>query len=443
MPKNSRKKTTIIKHQCQKCNLNTFKSAEEYTKHVKNCVPSMKCPYWYCEKTFTNHQTLAHHKIHDHAKDMISCSVCDFQAPNLGAHMNHLYVVHKKEYKCEKCDCLFANNGYKNDHFASNSGKKLHICKICGFKSCTFNGLSNHSNLHAKPKPNDSNNDMIQVKIKSSGELNLSSDQAMDEKIAQIAREIQEKATKKDAEKNTSIDVEVYECDICNFKTNSDIALSIHLQNEHEDEIVGQEQEVNEEVQAMETADANEMDFDGQISDSFACDKCQFNTYDDVEYLNHLQNAHVVVEKQSEEVSNVSAEVLSSQANLSHLALKEKSFYSSTALNLSIPISKSFHCQKCGKDQDYLSPNSSHQQCSKCYLVFCTEEELMKHILDKHTRILSDFKCDQCKKHFIEKKELTKHQNKKKQICTMCYKTCCTAEDLDTHTFEGKFVIVI
>ena len=115
-----------------------------YRQHIF----SIKCPFKNCDATFERDGLLQRH-VHIHENIKYECQFCPYstaQKTNLMSHYRSHYGV--REFKCDKCDKCFDNQGLLSGHYQKHEGI-TYVCKLCSnFQTDTRKNMTFHMRVH-------------------------------------------------------------------------------------------------------------------------------------------------------------------------------------------------------------------------------------------------------------------------------------------------------
>ncbi|CAG9790526.1 unnamed protein product [Diatraea saccharalis] len=141
----------------------------------------------------------------------------------------------------------------------------------------------------------------------------------------------------------------------------------------------------------------------------YTCQYCRIKFTQNSHYFRHMTSNHQVQQKQATYECNDCQIVFSKKTNLdnhcqTHHQAKSKSKCDSCAIT--------FKSRYCLRRHLKLKQQMLENKCLKCQKTFTDQDQLTKHIENKHTFKNVTFQCDYCALKFKVKESLATHLNR-------------------------------
>lgn len=158
-PVKPEKESEIEKKQTFTCNAGvkdcseTFSTARNFVKHMKE-IHKMKP--WYCEpcdKRFMERQNLQFHVMGHGDKKNFACDICNKSFANPRQLYTHRALHLGKRYLCQECGFRARSSANLRGHVKQKHEAKQHNCKMCDKKFSSGNNLKNHMRIHTGEAP--------------------------------------------------------------------------------------------------------------------------------------------------------------------------------------------------------------------------------------------------------------------------------------------------
>uniref|UniRef100_A0A1E1W141 C2H2-type domain-containing protein n=1 Tax=Pectinophora gossypiella TaxID=13191 RepID=A0A1E1W141_PECGO len=141
---------------CEICGFKTYSKYRLYNVHMKchRKIKAYSCPH--CSKCFKNSNQLAKHKMIHKKEEVVptttQCSICQLQFSSERRMKAHVAAVHEKlrPFKCPQCDFTAARKPEIKLHLRSHTGDKPYACDQCMYRSADHNAMRRHKKSHGK-----------------------------------------------------------------------------------------------------------------------------------------------------------------------------------------------------------------------------------------------------------------------------------------------------
>ena len=146
------KLTFICNARVKDC-IETFSTARNFVKHMKE-IHKMKP--WYCEpcdKRFMERQNLQFHVMGHGKKKNFACDICNKSFANPRQLYTHRALHLGKRYLCQECGFRARSSANLRGHVKQKHEAKQHNCKMCDKKFSSGNNLKNHMRIHTGEAP--------------------------------------------------------------------------------------------------------------------------------------------------------------------------------------------------------------------------------------------------------------------------------------------------
>ena len=151
-PETEKKPTFICNAGAKDCS-ESFSTARNFVKHMKE-IHKMKP--WYCEpcdKRFMERQNLQFHVMGHGDKKNFACDICNKSFANPRQLYTHRALHLGKRYLCQECGFRARSSANLRGHVKQKHEAKQHNCKMCDKKFSSGNNLKNHMRIHTGEAP--------------------------------------------------------------------------------------------------------------------------------------------------------------------------------------------------------------------------------------------------------------------------------------------------
>lgn len=363
-------------YSCQYCR-NTFNSKAQLERHVRIHLSSIDLKCNICDKQFDNEAHLSQHKLSSHSLVKVTCSYCT-QAIENESHFKEHFKRH--------------NNIGQPNQPAAQAGKMAYNCVVCRQQLTSNNEYLTHMKNHlALSKKID-----LDVRKESANSVCPLSPATT--------------ASSSSSTTSSSHKTDVFLCEICSSKFDSNFKLQTHLLLKHE---YGNQMNATYSCpvcdEAYNRADLllQHTQIHGSAAKIYKCSQCSMAFVFKSQLINHSF---------SHQTKNLSTSILHQQLSQPLAKMDSSSNQGQYVVNTNANGSKTFTCLTCSKTFANQRNLNVHMrihtgfrpfECDICNRKFTRRENLRSHM--KCHLNLRPFTCSICNRSFRRKSHVSSH----------------------------------